>query len=610
MEQREIDKIKAEEDRIAEEERKRIEELEKPPFDVLYGQRLHAWVLLLPGRKDVESITFVEPTTGTAYNADCPFYFGIESIWNNINYWVNLQDCSNGLVELDYDLTKLENWEHFIIGEPFSLRESEFSQEKDEDEIKYLQIIDEKHLDMPSPWSSKICISHENLKQRFLNGVKKTWYKRTLVEEFTPFIQEDGLVTRVCRYYDLDCSPSDLYYIEEFYENRADNLVKVNSDCLTGDTEELFVSGREDCLKQHFYKSGDDVSVEKERVLDFYHHARHDGLSKISLDALYITELYENTEDGIYYRHIDFAPRGHPPPGVLEGVRRIVVKIIEKFHRNENKPASEDIATREFALIEGEIRIKYHYEQGKVTASTRDFIKPPLAEMGEGLRFRPELTIGYQSEMNAKTPRQLQLFYLFEQQLEEEGKTLKHIRDIEDQILEILKQRCIEKAFPKLDVSLFDREHNEEHRKGMKEREQQEKEHREREVEDEVDYLTPYLARLGKLKGRLFRTQAAVAREWCLNEFKQMLLDRANDIQQQFDTLSCRLQEKQQWHIMVQDTLSFEEETQYFEDINEMQFLLRSLDIRLARHRDLSPFRYELLENYLNSHPKLAILNK
>lgn len=108
--------------------------------------------------------------------------------------------------------------------------------------------------------------------------------------------------------------------------------------------------------------------------------------------------------------------------------------IVEKFNRNEKKPASEDISIREFAIIDREIHIKYHYEEGKVTASTRDFNKPPLAEMGDKLRFNPELTVGYQAEVGSKPPRQMCLFYLLEQQLGEEDKTLYHIREIEDQV--------------------------------------------------------------------------------------------------------------------------------------------------------------------------------
>lgn len=125
---------------------------------------------------------------------------------------------------------------------------------------------------------------------------------------------------------------------------------------------------------------------------------------------------------------------------------------------------------REFAIIDREIHLKYHYEKGKVTASTRDFIKPPVAEMGESMQFHPELTFGYESEMGAKPPRKLQLFLLFQELLKEEEKSLYHVREMEDQTDDFLQLRYLEKSFPKLDVSLFNREQTKENYEGMLER--------------------------------------------------------------------------------------------------------------------------------------------
>lgn len=55
--------------------------------------------------------------------------------------------------------------------------------------------------------------------------------------------------------------------------------------------------------------------------------------------------------------------------------------------------------------------------------------------------------------------------------------------------------------------------------------------------------------------------------------------------------VTAKLQEKQKWYVKVQDTLRLDEETRYFEEVNETTFLLHTLEIRLARHRDLSPYR-------------------
>ncbi|KRT84368.1 hypothetical protein AMK59_23, partial [Oryctes borbonicus] len=87
MEQREKDKELAEKQRIEEEMRKEIEELEKPPFDELNGLRLHAWVLIRPGKRDIREPFFIEPSTGYKHEISSTQYCGIESIWNDTNYW-------------------------------------------------------------------------------------------------------------------------------------------------------------------------------------------------------------------------------------------------------------------------------------------------------------------------------------------------------------------------------------------------------------------------------------------------------------------------------------------------------------------------------------------
>ena len=38
---------------------------------------------------------FIEATTGNCVGAG--EYLGIETLWNNCNYWVNMQDCSHGI---------------------------------------------------------------------------------------------------------------------------------------------------------------------------------------------------------------------------------------------------------------------------------------------------------------------------------------------------------------------------------------------------------------------------------------------------------------------------------------------------------------------------------
>ena len=70
---------------------------EKPKPDPLHGLRVHCWVMVLSGKREVAETFFIEPLTGQARSAQDENYLGVECVWNNLNYWVNMQDCSEGV---------------------------------------------------------------------------------------------------------------------------------------------------------------------------------------------------------------------------------------------------------------------------------------------------------------------------------------------------------------------------------------------------------------------------------------------------------------------------------------------------------------------------------
>ena len=74
-----------------------LQELEKPKPDKLHGLRVHCWVLVLSGKREVPESFFIETLTGACHPVTHSAYLGIESVWNHKNYWVNMQDCSHGV---------------------------------------------------------------------------------------------------------------------------------------------------------------------------------------------------------------------------------------------------------------------------------------------------------------------------------------------------------------------------------------------------------------------------------------------------------------------------------------------------------------------------------
>ena len=72
-------------------------------------------------------------------------------------------------------------------------------------------------------------------------------------------------------------------------------------------------------------------------------------------------------------------------------------KIVERFHRNKAKEANEDVAERVFLVSDERINLTFHLEDNRVTASTREFIRPPhTTEKGGTLTMTPDMTTTFQ----------------------------------------------------------------------------------------------------------------------------------------------------------------------------------------------------------------------
>jgi len=79
-------------------------------------ERIHCWVLLHKEKRENTEAFFIEPTTGRKYRVqDCP-YFTIEAIFNNKNFWINL-DPSRSIEEINLDFKEdtTGEWEYVMI---------------------------------------------------------------------------------------------------------------------------------------------------------------------------------------------------------------------------------------------------------------------------------------------------------------------------------------------------------------------------------------------------------------------------------------------------------------------------------------------------------------
>ncbi|XP_072742511.1 dynein regulatory complex subunit 7 [Anoplolepis gracilipes] len=606
LEDREKKRIDAELQQQEEERQRMIVEFERPPPDKYSGHRIHAWVVILPEDKgsrnqEITEPIFIEPSSGMSYNpADEEtnlLYLGVESIWNDQNYWVNMQPRGKGCAEINWDLSKVELWEHLLPGEPRVAR-------KDTDEVEEdIGVEEDKHLDMPASYVNEIQIHSLDFERRYPQGSKTIFYKKAKVELYAPYFQMDGLIQRVTVYEDYEyTTPVQCY---EKYLNRSDCLTESKKDFTTDTITDFFEKGRLDHCKVNRYLASDTASVDNERVIDFYDSAQFDGLSRIEMGPLHLTQYYTNREDFLYYRHAQFSIDEDNPADSIH-FRRIS-KIIEKYHRNKEIPACEDVAIREFAMIENEIRIKFHYDNDRSSRATRTFIKPSMADRGDRLAFDPSMTYGYNPDPTAPPEKSLKLFYNLDKHLKDEDHSTLCIRDAEIEIMEFLKRRIDENSNPQLAISLFDRNRivetiAESRVDGVKGPSQRD------DVAQEIDPLGPYLARIGN-PVHISKAEAYLLRDDCLSDFKQLSIDKANSILRIIEKRASELQKMQSLLTQTAD-LPKAEEDQILAKINEISFNLHVLETYLNRHRDQIPQRYRILTDRLRQSPHLRVLQK
>ncbi|KAM9192373.1 dynein regulatory complex subunit 7 isoform 1-T1 [Dugong dugon] len=605
------EEIKIAEEKRRREEEERIMEAEKAPPDPLHGLRVHCWVLVLSGKREVPESFFIDPFTARSYSTQDGHFLGIESLWNHKNYWVNMQDCWNGCKDLVFDLGDPVRWEYLLLGtdKPHLLTtdDDDDGVNDDDDDVENLgKEVEEKSFDMPYSWVEQIEISPEAFETRCPNGKKVIQYKRAKLEKWAPYLNSNGLVCRLTTYEDLECT--NVLEIKEWYQNREDMLELKHMNKTTGLNTDYFKPGHPQALRVHSYKS---MLPENDRAMEFYESARVDGLIKREETPKTMTEYFRGRPDFLSYRHIDFGPRVKKLTlNSAESNPRPMVKITERFRRNPAKPADEDVAERVFLTMEERIQLRYHCRDDHITASKREFLRrTEVDSKGNKIIMTPDMCISFEVEPMEHTKK---LLYQYEamMKLKNEEKLSRHQAwESELEVLEILKLREEEEEGNVLTISIYDTKRNEKSKEYREAMERVMQEEHLRQMETQLDYLAPFLAQLPPGE-KLTRWQAVRLKDECLSDFKQRLIDKANLIQARFEKETQELQKKQQWYQENQVTLTPEDEDLYLSYCSQAMFRIRILEQRLNRHKELAPLKYLALEEKLYKDPRLVELLK
>ncbi|XP_030590090.1 dynein regulatory complex subunit 7 isoform X2 [Archocentrus centrarchus] len=384
------------------EKQKLQEEKNQQLADPLRGLRVHCWVLVLSGSRSIQENFFIDPLTGISYPTNSDKFLGIESVWNNLNYYVNMQDCSNGCADLMFDLDDLKTWEPLLFGAPSKKqliqkvlkrkdlklmgKKSNLVEVPDEDEPNVFE--------MPRSWVRYIAISHEAMENRFPGGEKVIRYKQAQLERFAPRRRSHGLVTRLTKYKDRDCT--EVTVVKEWYQDRSDFLLEKEVNNIDRVTTEIFSYGSKYHLQLFRVKH---LTVDTEVEMHFS-SAHADGVVQRVLSKTEMMELFEGRRDFLCYRHVCF--REHIQEFYERPEELHILKVVERFHRNSSKPASDDVAERVFLEPERLIEVTYHLTKDQSVPSKISFIKPLESEKGKAQEFSLDMISTFQVDLFEK----------------------------------------------------------------------------------------------------------------------------------------------------------------------------------------------------------------
>ncbi|NXF36032.1 DRC7 protein, partial [Nyctibius bracteatus] len=548
-----------------EREEEEVTEVEKLERDPLYGLRVHAWVLVLPGKREVPEAFFINPFTGKGHSTTDDCFLGIESVWNHRNYWVNMQDCCKGCKDLTFDLGDAVRWEVMLSEskKPVQLLPGAEEDMDDmvSDPIMALQEEEEKDMsfDMPPSWVTPIQISPREFETRYFQGMKVILYEKAKVEKWAPYLNKNGLVKRLTVYADSDCA--EVVEVREWFINREDRLNMREVNKQTQVTTEYFSPGHLFHLKAHTYTS---LEPETERTVEFYNEARVDGLQKRVGNANEMTEYFEGRDDFLHVRHTEFGERGKKV--LLAGTRtdidsRLIVQIKECFHRNLEKPADKDVAERVFLITKEEIHLTYHLKDKYITAS-KDLFKVMERDRKGKIIMTPETCITYRAGSSEKDEKLVHQYQLFQELRGKEKRLKQEVQQSKAEVLNILETREKEEAAIKLSVSIYDTERH----KAM--------------LCYGLRFCVPFL--LALLSVTL--TPAFLLPQQAVEE----------------------LQKNEQWFQENQNRLSADEEDNFLARCSETMSLIHKLELRLNREKQTARQKYRALEEKLRKDPRLA----
>jgi len=617
----------ADKERMEEEEMKSDSEDDpSSDEDEFENRRIHCWVLVRKGSREVPEDMYIEPTTGRIYHvARCP-YLKIDLVWNHRNLWVNMQVCGASQVQLE--LYNSRYFEYVMLdpeargaeagaglfpeqGAGTAPEEAEAGKAEQAAQV----------LDMPPAWGERPDIPREAFHARCYQGEKTIFYHKCKVEQYAPYTQDDGLVQRITLYKDVRRQiPLE---IRERFKHRRDKLSERKRRPMQNETVERFDPGRPSsstsacggALKEFREVGG------QSRELVFY-NSRLDGLVHcVEIIGRKTFEYFEDRDDRLVYHSVTLDPSlatSHRGPQKFKDTYSVesmgevpIRKMTQKFARNPAVPPDEDFHKICYFLAEGKLRVDFHREPGKLTYRSITYVNED-GTLRRNPRSLPQPT-------HAQAQRLLQMQASCREGLtESHQKThveLNQRRKEENGIRASRsagRRRELSLSAPArgediLEPSVYDVARESARVDALKEGAEEEKAD---EPASRVDILAPYLVDLvNKDTGilQLDALQAELVAKKCTQDFRKRLTDRAEIIQQRLEDEQDRLRKRRaQMQRRGDNVENTEREFEKYQ--SHAMFRTQILEQRLARHEMQAIEKFQELERMLQEDPRLAAM--
>ncbi|XP_073387425.1 dynein regulatory complex subunit 7 isoform X5 [Physcomitrium patens] len=265
-----------------------------PLLDPLDTQRLHCWIIIFKGDREMADTFYLEPTTGIG-----------DISWDlkNINLWEPVLDEATQYVEdpaIDPTIAfgKKSEEEHEIEQSTPSKKTKDFIIKKN-----IYGDIASYHWFHGVSWIPKLEIPVDNYVKRCPKGCKKTLYDHCahiMFAFYGNYMRWDGLIERLVYYEDHNYK--DLIECHDFYERRKDMLKKRVYFIKQMKVMEVFGPGTTSGIKIINIIEGTSRSFE------YYPQARIDGLqTREEVVGRMVKETFEHKESGMVYRSVVYA---------------------------------------------------------------------------------------------------------------------------------------------------------------------------------------------------------------------------------------------------------------------------------------------------------------